>query len=514
MRSLSCLLLVAWCCACAPSQEPELAASVSQAVFNGTAAPTENQVFLLDIRTNTGSAVICSAVLVTPRVLLTAAHCVDPAFHGAASVTVRALNKPDTSNLMLSDTIVVVTIARHPMWNVADSESDYDLAALLLTSAPVNVTPAPMSSNFANPVGSMVKVVGYGRLVENMPSTSGTRRSSTLSVTAATPLHIQFGDSMNGLCVGDSGGPSFSGAEVVGIHSRTPGTALCDEGIDIRVDSHRDFIDAFIAANDPPRCTADGRCAATCTTADPDCTCVADGNCVRGCAQTDPDCSPCVADGSCGASCGSTDPDCCKSDGTCDSACGSADVDCCASNGTCGVGCGATDADCCKSDGACDSACGNTDVDCRCRAGDALCGTGCGAADSDCCRADGTCDAACGSSDVDCRCQSDGRCDDGCASVDVDCCASDGQCTVACGASDADCAPDGAKCASEATCVGGACVDGTCTRVCSDDAVCTGGATCRNGHCRTGCGCSSAEGLGLGVVWLVLRLARRRPRRR
>lgn len=505
---------------------------MSQPVFNGTAAPTENQVFLLDVRTNTGSASICSAVLVSPRVLLTAAHCVDPAFHNAQSVTVRALNKPDTSNLMLSDTIVVLTIARHPMWNVADSESDYDLAALLLTSAPMNVQPAVMSSNFANPVGSMVKVVGYGRFVENMPSTSGTRRSATLSVTAATSLHIQFGDSMNGLCVGDSGGPSFFGTEVVGIHSRTPGAALCDEGIDIRVDTHRDFIDGFIAANDPPRCTADGRCAATCMTADPDCTCVADGNCVRGCAQTDPDCSPCVADGTCGASCGAADPDCCKSDGTCDSACGSADVDCCksdgtcdlacgsadvdccASNGTCGVGCGASDADCCTSDGNCDAACGQSDVDCRCRSGDAACGASCGTTDSECCRADGTCDAACAAADVDCRCQSDGRCDDGCASVDVDCCASDGQCTSECGTSDADCAVDGAKCSSESACAGGACVEGTCTRSCTDDTVCTGGATCRNGHCRAGCGCSSAEGLGLGLVWLVVRLRTAQRRKR
>ncbi|MBL8913855.1 MAG: trypsin-like serine protease [Archangium sp.] len=558
--------------ACAPSVDLPARESRNQeqAVFNGTDAPNESQVFLLDVRSNTGNASICSAVLVSPRVLLTAAHCVDPAFLGAQSVTVRALNKPNVDNVMLSDTIVVLTIARHPMWVFTDMESDFDVAALLLTSAPMGVTPAPMASTFSNPVGSMVKVVGYGRLVENMPTTAGTRRSSLLTVTAETPLHFRYGDSMNGLCVGDSGGPSFLGNTVVGIHSRTPGSALCDEGIDIRVDAKRAFIDAFIAANDPARCTADGRCAAMCTTdADPDCTCVADGTCVGGCAQSDPDCAPCVMNGTCGAMCGVTDPDCCGVDGTCDAACGAADADCCATDGVCGVGCGASDSDCCATDGACgvgcgssdgdccatdgacdtacsgadldccradgacvprcgandidccgtdgacDAACALADFDCRCSPIDGACGATCGASDPDCCQGDARCDLACGMTDPDCGgCVSDGRCVDGCSPADPDCCPADGQCNRECGELDRDCSPDWGSCTTSATCIRGDCVAGLCTSACGDDRVCIPTGQCvrdgsGNGHCVRKCSCSSVEGLSV-VCLLLLALVRRR----
>jgi hypothetical protein len=230
--------------------------------------------------------------------------------------------------------------------------SDFDLAALLLPGAPPGVTPASMATALASPVGQTLNVMGYGRLTSPNGASSGTRRAAPMTITASTATTLTMGDGTNkGLCLGDSGGPSFLGAQVVGIHSRAIGSG-CGAGVDIRVDTYRAFIDAFITSNDAALCTADGRCAPGCPGTDPDCPgCLADGQCTATCGDTDPDCR-CLADGVCDASC-TADPDCrCRADGACDSTC-SSDPDCvdagagtCLTDDRCDVSCGIRDADC------------------------------------------------------------------------------------------------------------------------------------------------------------------------
>lgn len=524
MRALLLFILGVFV-ACAPSVAVPVE-TAREPILNGTAAASANQVFLLDLRFNTGSASICTGVLISPRVLLTAAHCVDPAFHGALSVTVRATNEPDDTMLMNSDMIPVTVISRHPSWNAAQTESDFDLAALLLSTPPlIATTPAPMGSAPAS--GTQVNIVGYGRLTAGSSASSGTRRSLSVNVNSTTAATFNFGSGSAGLCVGDSGGPSFVNGAVVGIHSRAVG-GTCGEGVDIRVDTLRSFIDAFVTANDAALCTMDARCATGCPSPDPDCPCAADGTCNSTCGASDPDCR-CVANGLCGASCGAMDPDCCGADSSCDTACGTADPDCrCLANGMCGATCGTSDPDCCGSDSSCDAACGAADPDCRCRA-DSTCDMTCGASganDPDCpCGLNSTCNATCGASDPDCRCRADGRCDPSCTPTDVDCsnCDTDGACEASCGLSDGDCLDDGQVCTEAALCWGGLCESDPrgftfCTRACSDDSTCANDTTCQSSVCRARPkpppddvkgGCSAAPG---SLVLLLLSLLFRRQR--
>ena len=288
MRTLR-LTLWWFALACAPA--PANVAARQEAILGGTADAASTNVFLLDLRFDTRAS-ICSAVLISPRVLLTAAHCVDPVFHGASTLTVRATNKANTVMLMQSDMIDVTTITRHPSWNPAVQESDFDFAAILLERAPTGVTAATLLTALpANAAGQPLRVLGYGRASVSDAATSGTRRSVTLPITTITSADLRFGtNGAAGICAGDSGGPSFLGEAVAGIHSRTEGTS-CGVGVDIRVDRHAAFIDAFVAANDPPSCANDGRCALGCGTSDPDCPCRADQRCDASCGLTDPDCS-------------------------------------------------------------------------------------------------------------------------------------------------------------------------------------------------------------------------------
>ncbi len=486
--------LVVALAACGPVQlPPEPLASRADGILAATAAPADTDVFLLELRFSNGVNTICSAVLVSPRVLLTAAHCIDPAHQGAASVIVRAMNKPDDTNLRSSDFIDTTDKTWHPGWNAGASQSPFDIGLVLLATAPTNATPRPLlRTPPASWSGQQLRLVGYGRTAAGTAD-SGTRRTATVSVTTSTANILEFGTAgATGICAGDSGGPGFlrgtdNVERVAGIHSYTL-SAQCGQGADIRVDANAaSLIEPWIALKDPPLCTADGRCRAGCTPEDTDCTCAADATCNAQC----PDLL--------------LDPDCPR--------------DCVQNNVCLSTGCPRPDPDCaCRADAVCEPACpgGRVDPDC---------------AD---CGANGRCNAvACPSPDPDCTCALDGTCELNCAGgrIDPDCpdCGANGTCSaVACPSPDLDCAVDGDVCTRASECQYGLCVQDprgftVCSRACTADADCIREMKCRDQVCRADVpgaeplapavgGCAQAPG-GLLSLLAALALRRRRARR-
>ncbi len=346
------MLLALGCGVADPAPVPE-AFTRRDPILSATADTTTNSVFLLDLRFDNGHAAVCSATLISPRVLATAAHCLDPSREGAASMTVKATNKADDSNLKASDFIAGTMLARHPSYPAVMGA---DLGLILLASAPVGVTPVQLQRTPPGSwVGQPLRVVGYGRTAAGT-SDSGTRRTGNVTVSSANADSLEFGTAgATGICSGDSGGPGFfsqGGVErIAGVHSYVI-SAACGIGDDVRIDTHLAFIDAFIAANDAATCGADGRCLAGCSPADVDCPkCTSDGRCDANCATPDPDCPKCVADAFCDTTCAS-DPDCapiCTTDGVCNKACAS-DPDCTAACATedsvCSSDCPVVDPDC------------------------------------------------------------------------------------------------------------------------------------------------------------------------
>lgn len=264
----------------------------------------------------------CTGTVITPRVVLTAAHCLNenggPSGYALTGVFFHNFDVAPPTN---GPQWVASTMwRRHPGWSPG-SAMNVDIGLVQLPAPIANVTPSPYLTRALTSadVGQPMRVVGYG-ITSSGGTGAGTRRYVTLPLRGLTSSHIQLGNmSSAGICNGDSGGPSFLTARdgvrrVAGVHSWTQPAGNCMDGLDTRVDLYGPFIRQFLMDTGGASCVEDGLCASGCTPADPDCVCQADGTCNGQCQNllTDPDCpADCVGEGTCSMNaCPRPDPDC------------------------------------------------------------------------------------------------------------------------------------------------------------------------------------------------------------
>lgn len=288
-----------WLSACAPLDDLEPVASRDDAIIGGT--PTglaDPEVFAL-LRSGWP---FCSATLIHPRVLITAAHCVE---NGVGSVSNHPLGYYNGSPFVQS------TWA-HPDYKTT-ALAEYDLAFVLLASPVTTVAPKPMQRT-ALPALASGRAVGYGQRSVSANPPSGERYTIDLPLTAVTSGQVRYGSPGAAICFGDSGGPFFAtidGVEkLIAVHSYT-NDQTCSGGAGARLDAKQTVIEAWFAENVCPR---DGRCDADCPAVDFDCTCATDGRCTADCTrpELDADCpANCGADGVCArGTCPIPDTDC------------------------------------------------------------------------------------------------------------------------------------------------------------------------------------------------------------
>jgi endonuclease G len=204
----------------------------------------------------------CTGVLVHPRIVLTAAHCMDP----SQPANVVALNAIDQDDLSQAELIGVRRMVRHPRY---PSTGLHDIAVMILrrrsTIAPVRLATAAEVDS-----AQQTTLVGFGN--DDVLSTRGfgIKRQVTVAITDPRPASDPDAEEVLGFegdlefvaggagfdsCNGDSGGPAYvdvAGERVVaGLTSRGTQTARnpCgDGGIYTRVDVHANFI-RRVAAN-------------------------------------------------------------------------------------------------------------------------------------------------------------------------------------------------------------------------------------------------------------------------
>ncbi len=235
-------------------------ASTAQPIIGGQTTTTDPAVVLLVATIGNNGEAYCTAEIVSPHVLMTAAHCVDPTELGGTA-TFQIFTGSDINGSQGSDQSLYFNVSTthfNPAFDGNQVENGNDVGVAILAQ-PITITPIPMNRTalVQADVGQPLRLVGYGIDDGNdqQGTSAGTKRVVSTPLTDYDDKLIDFGDASKGTCEGDSGGPAFmtiGGTEViVGITSFGP--QGCNGGsTDTRVDTISvPFVDMYVAQADP-----------------------------------------------------------------------------------------------------------------------------------------------------------------------------------------------------------------------------------------------------------------------
>jgi V8-like Glu-specific endopeptidase len=191
---------------------------------------------------------LCTASVIAPTVLLTAAHCVSPAEVGS-DVTFHVFTGYDF-NSNNGNWLDVAKVDWDHQFDPNSLDGGHDVGIVVLAK-PVSLAPLPYLRSAADALTGAVRLVGYGNNNGRANSGAGIKRQVTTSLNDVTSKLLQIGDNKHETCNGDSGGPAFmnvNGVEtIVGVTSF--GQVGCTGGgYDTRLDLYTRFIDGYVQA--------------------------------------------------------------------------------------------------------------------------------------------------------------------------------------------------------------------------------------------------------------------------
>ncbi len=247
MRALALLA----CAACAAPIGSE-----SSAIVGGNPDTDDTAVVALHIVSANGpnNDALCSGTVVSPHVVLTAAHClstdvVGPIDHVEIFLGSDPFDPTQATNAALF--VQVSSTSFDPQFSANGTTHDIGIvvAAQALTPTPIALNHDSLGSG---DIGTPVQAVGFGESDGTVPSSAGPRRTIDTKILKVDDEHLVLADV---ICEGDSGGPTLltkNGQKLVaGVHSFTTSQTCNGDGDDTRVDKYTSFVDDAINKADP-----------------------------------------------------------------------------------------------------------------------------------------------------------------------------------------------------------------------------------------------------------------------
>lgn len=239
------------CVACQIEGDDELH-STRRAIIGGSATTDYPAVAQISMTFESGETFACSSTLISPRVLLTAAHCLEVEDVDSPLASIEAYFGTKRGQ----DPGHIATIAAADwIWYQPWSLQANDIALVLLAKdAPVEPLPYHTLQLGNGAIGDPLHVVGWGNTSES--GGSGTKRHMTTPITGFQSSYVlNYGTASKNTCQGDSGGPgflSFGGEErVVSVTSWGTGACLGVSGA-TRVGAYAAWIDDWVSSHDIP----------------------------------------------------------------------------------------------------------------------------------------------------------------------------------------------------------------------------------------------------------------------
>jgi secreted trypsin-like serine protease len=182
----------------------------------------------------------CTATLIAPAVMITAAHCTtDPRLWNEVSFD----QVPNIFAPHGAEGWIGAALVASPLYD-GDTSHGHDVAVVLLAGRPQRPL-VPLAS--PPPVGSNLIAVGYGMNVFGSDATgSGERRAVSLPLLSLSEHELVAGRDGQSTCHGDSGGPLFAGDALVGITSYGDSVDCHNSGHFMRVDDNVAFLRSYV----------------------------------------------------------------------------------------------------------------------------------------------------------------------------------------------------------------------------------------------------------------------------